>query len=314
MSAKSKVPLASVIVAVLNRKEEIGKCLSALLRQDYPNYEILIVDGGSKDGTWEFLQAQAKKSKKLRALQDLRPGRNPARNMGIEKAKGDFVIFTDSDCIPEKSWVTELLKPFKDPEVGGVIGTTLADRKGLFWYHMENKYLQFIGHNNAYRKEIILNLKGFDPRFKIAKEDTDLSFRVISAGWKVVYQPSAQLTHISRRVSVFYRIRNQRTFVYDGLLRRKHPKLYARYMGYSDIRNTGIATAILIGCVAAAPVTLVPLGTVVAAYAAAALSKLVSSDASLKESLTFLLFAWLIPPARFSNFMRGFWKFRDVKK
>jgi cellulose synthase/poly-beta-1,6-N-acetylglucosamine synthase-like glycosyltransferase len=306
-------PSVSVVVAVLNRKEEVARCIGALMGQAYPNYEVLVVDGGSKDGTWEFLQKEAKRMKKLAALQDLRPGRNPARNTGIARAKGKFILFVDSDCIPEKGWISEMLKPFKNGKVGGVIGTTIADRKGLFWYHMENRYLQFIGHNNAYRTELVRKLGGFDERFRTAKEDTDLSFRVMKAGWEVVYQPSAKMTHTSRRAPVTFRLRNQRHFVYDGLLRAKHPDLYGKYFRYTDYRNTAIATACLVVCTALLPVFPLLPAAVAVAYISAALSKLLKADGTLKEKAGFLLLAWLIPVARFYHFTRGFIKFRNAR-
>ncbi len=304
----------SVIVTVLNRRNEMEICLNSLLSQNYRNYEIIIVDGGSGDGTLEMLKSYQKKNKKLSVLVDKRPNRNCGRNVGIEKAKGEILAFTDSDCVPEKNWLSEIVKPFTKKEIGGVIGTTVADKKGLFWYHMENKYLQFIGHNNAYRASIIKKLGGFDIRFKIAKEDTDLSFRVMEAGWKMVYQPSANVLHKSRRVSVFCRIRNQRTFVYDGLLRRKHPELYKKYMGYSDVINCGFLTAVfIVGLVSLAFFPLLTAG-ILAIYTLFALPKILKSDGLFKENISLFIFAWIIPIARFMNFCRGFIRFRDAQK
>ena len=212
----------SVVTAVLNRKHQIKEYLDAILSSNYKNYEIIVVDGNSTDGTKEILYNYAKKNRKLKVFIEKKPGRNAARNLGINKSRGEIIIFVDSDCIVSKNWMREIVKPFSDKEVGGVIGRTMADKKGIFWYHMENDYLQFIGHNSAYRKIIIKKLNGFDLRFKTSREDTDFAWRVIEAGYKIIYCPAAIMKHLSRRVSVFSRIRNQSTYIYDGLLYRKH--------------------------------------------------------------------------------------------
>src|SRR3989338_5275780 len=219
----------SVVTAVLNRKHQIKKYLDAILSSNYKDYEVIVVDGNSTDGTKEILYEYSKKNRKLKVFIEKKPGRNAARNLGIKKTRGRIIIFVDSDCIVSRNWMREIVKPFSDKSVGGVIGRTVADKKGLFWYHMENDYLQFIGHNSAYRKSIIKNLNGFDLRFKTAKEDTDLAWRVIEGGYKVVYCPTAIMRHLSRRISIFYRIKNQYTYIYDGLLRRKHKELYRKY-------------------------------------------------------------------------------------
>src|SRR3989338_4157551 len=122
----------SVIISTYNRKDLIGRCLEALLKTRYENYEIIVVDGGSNDGTYEFLKKYCKNKRKVKLLQDKTPGRNPARNTGIKNAKGDILIFVDSDCLVEKDLMGEIIKPFKNPIIGGVIGRTIADKKGLF--------------------------------------------------------------------------------------------------------------------------------------------------------------------------------------
>src|SRR3989344_7836613 len=128
----------SVIIAVYNRKDLMKKTLDAMLSSNYKNYEIIVADGDSTDGTKELLFHYAKKYKRLKLIIVKEPGRAIARNKAIKKSTGRIVIFVDSDCIVSKNWMKEIVKPFSDPKVGGVIGQTKANIKGTFWYHMEN--------------------------------------------------------------------------------------------------------------------------------------------------------------------------------
>ncbi len=310
----------SVVISVYNRKDLMKKTIDAMLRSDYKNYEIVAVDGGSTDGTLEMLNAYAKKSKRLKILVDKTPGRNAARNTGIDMAKGEIVIFVDSDCIVEKNWMEEIVKPFSDKSVGGVIGRTAADKKGLFWYHMENDYLQFIGHNSAYRMSIIKKIGGFDKRFKIAREDTDLAWSVIESGYKMVYCEKARMTHISKKVSVFYRIKNQRTFLYDGLLIRKHAKLYKKYFYKNGMPATiwpsVFSPFLLLAFLYSAAFYATAAIFIVLIYLIIAGRKLVEDkDGSIGEKLKLLIFIWIIPLSRFYYFTKGYIKFRkaDIK-
>src|SRR3989344_3666179 len=309
----------SVVTAVLNRKPQIKKYLDAILTSNYKDYEVIVVDGYSTDGTKEILYEYSKKNRKLKVFIEKKPGRNAARNLGINKSRGEIIIFVDSDCIVSKNWMREIVKPFSDKEVGGVIGRTMADKKGIFWYHMENDYLQFIGHNSAYRKVIIKKLNGFDLRFRTAKEDTDLAWRVIENGYNVVFAKKAEMIHLSRRVSIFYRIKNQYTYIYDGLLRKKHKKLYRKYFYDRHVPLPApLWPAILAPFLLAVFVYTVFNLKFLAIFIALTYNVIVSKklyenkEGKINEKLSFLAFAWMLPLSRFFYFVWGYFKFRKV--
>jgi glycosyltransferase involved in cell wall biosynthesis len=313
-----KEKLVSVIISVFNRKELMKKTLDAMLKSDYKNYEVVAVDGGSADGTLEMLEEYSKKNKKVRTFLDRTPGRNAARNTGISNAKGEILIFVDSDCVVRRNWMKEITKPFSDGKIGGVIGRTIADKKGVFWYHMENDYLQFIGHNSAYRKSVIKKIRGFDPRFKTAKEDTDLAWRVIESGYDVVYCKNAVMTHLSKKVGIKYRIKNQRTYVYDGLLLRKHGDLYRKYF-YDKGMPAPLWPSIL------SPFLLLAFAYFLVFYRIIAVAAIIiyviivgsklarENDGSLKDKTAFILLSWMLPLSRFYNFCYGYIKFRKSR-
>jgi len=196
----------SVILPAYNSEKTIAKTLSALKNQNFHGkYEIIVVDDGSKDNTAEI-------AKKFKVKVFTNPHRGPAyqRNFGAKKAKGDIIIFTDSDCIPDKNWLKEITQPFRDKDIVGVSGTyrTLNKNKIIArfeGYEIEKrhermarqKYIDFIGtFSAAYRKNIFLKFGGFDTSFPIASgEDPELSFRIAKAGYKMVFNPKAFVYH-----------------------------------------------------------------------------------------------------------------------
>lgn len=99
----------SVIVAVYNVLPYLGRCIESLLSQNYKNYEIIIVDDGSSDGSSELLYRYFKENpKKIRLIRQENSGLSAARNAGLAAAGGDFVTFVDGDDYLEKNALTTL--------------------------------------------------------------------------------------------------------------------------------------------------------------------------------------------------------------
>jgi glycosyltransferase involved in cell wall biosynthesis len=104
-------PRVSIIIAALNEEKYIRKCLESLLAQDYPNLEIISVDDGSTDSTFEIMKTIASKEQRLRVFNaDQRPagwvGKNWPCYIGYNKSAGDILIFTDADTVHSGSTVT----------------------------------------------------------------------------------------------------------------------------------------------------------------------------------------------------------------
>ncbi len=92
-----KEPLISIIVPVYNTKEYLPRCVESLQRQTYSNLEILLVDDGSTDGTGEICDLLAERDERIRVFHKENGGTSSARNVGIDKAKGKYLGFVDSD-------------------------------------------------------------------------------------------------------------------------------------------------------------------------------------------------------------------------
>ncbi|MBF0123540.1 MAG: glycosyltransferase family 2 protein, partial [Candidatus Omnitrophica bacterium] len=106
--------MASIIVPVFNRKHLITPCIHSLLQQKMPDYEIIIIDDSSTDGTEDVLRAipQDDRLSIIRTHKNCGPAY--ARNRGIERSKGQFIALIDSDCIAHPNWLAEIIRPFHE--------------------------------------------------------------------------------------------------------------------------------------------------------------------------------------------------------
>ena len=99
----------SVIVPVYNVEDYLRKCLDSLVNQDFKDYEIIVVNDGSPDNSWDIiLEYEEKYSKIIRAFKKENGGLSSARNFGLEKAKGKYVCFIDSDDYVSLDFLSKL--------------------------------------------------------------------------------------------------------------------------------------------------------------------------------------------------------------
>lgn len=196
----------SVIVPTYNSRGTIASCLEALLHQSMPpsEYEIIVVDDGSTDGTEEIV-----KKYDVKYLSQPHRGPAAARNLGVAHAAGDIVLFTDADCVPAADWIKKMSLPFEDDEIVGVKGAYQTRQRELMARFVQleyedkyermrkNRWIDFIDTYSAgYRRDVLLANDGFDTGFPGASvEDQELSFRLAKRGYKMVFQPEAIVYH-----------------------------------------------------------------------------------------------------------------------
>lgn len=197
----------SIIIPAYNAEKTIVGVLEALKKQNFPKnkYEIIVVDDDSRDNT-------VKVAKQFGVNVFANPHKGPAyqRNFGAKKARGNIILFTDSDCIPDKNWIKEMTMPFAEKAIVGVSGAyrTLNKDKIIARFvgyeiqkrHEAMKKRKYISHigtfSAAYRKNTFLKFKGFDTDFPIASgEDPELSYQIAKAGYKMVFNPKAFVWH-----------------------------------------------------------------------------------------------------------------------
>jgi glycosyltransferase involved in cell wall biosynthesis len=191
----------SVIIAARNELANLAKLLTEISKQNYPLFELILVDDCSDDGSTEYvLQFQKTHSKtgfdfKYIQLKEKPKGVNGkkyALQQGILASKYKILLFTDADCIPTNSdWIQEMTKPFWDSNTEIVLGFSpyFSQKSWLnLWVQYETfytavQYLSFaltkipymgVGRNLAYRKELFESKEGFDTHLKVLGGDDDL--------------------------------------------------------------------------------------------------------------------------------------------
>lgn len=201
----------TVVVPTYNRVDMLGDCLAAIRQQDYPDYDVIVVDDGSSDGTSTMMRQVFPEVLYLR--QDANRGPAVARNLGIKVAQGEIIAFTDDDCRVPVNWLSRLIAGFVDhPEVSGVSGyqeapdellktnvVARADhyRRLLRWDALAHtsqlggyEVPGFGTNNAAFRRVVLQEIGGFDERFPVAAgEDADLKLRLCQHGYRLLYIP-----------------------------------------------------------------------------------------------------------------------------
>ena len=205
---KSFRPFVSIIVPCYNEELTLDNCIKGLLNQSYDNYEILIVNDGSKDNTKAVGKGLEKEHHgKIRFLDKPNGGKASALNYGIERAKGSIIISIDADSIFVNDTVVQLVAPFEDPKVDAVTGNVrVSNTNNLLTKSQSIEYLTGLnlekrtftelnciqvisGCIGAFRKERLLDAGGYSSDTLI--EDMDLTVTMAKRGCKIVYNPHA---------------------------------------------------------------------------------------------------------------------------
>lgn len=220
----TKETLVSVIVLNWNGNRFLSDCLGSLSSQDYPNYEVLLVDNGSTDGSVEFVKKEFGKNANLKiiALKE-NHGFSKGNNIGIRRAQGDYVIILNNDTIVRENFITELIEIAENECQIGSVGCKILSQKGDVWFSQKFTNCGFIvpfflqtlvekrikGISNRfntnlsnsgcavlYRKSVLDKIGCFDEDFWSNWEDWDLGYRINIAGFKSVCIPEPLVYHV----------------------------------------------------------------------------------------------------------------------
>ena len=254
-------PFVTVIVAGRNEAASIAPCLNSLLAQDYPHFEVLVIDDDSDDGMYEIARA-FRHDRRVRVVKNSSPrgrlGKPGAVNLGLRLAHGEFVISLDADTTFATSMVREMMAPFARPEVGIVAGNvTIRNRTRNWitrvqtleyaigielhkrWRELRGTALHASGAIAALRREAVGNLDGWDQEMA---EDADVSLRIMQSGWKLAFASKA-LAQTDAPETLAALIRQRTRWDRGGwqVFLRKHRRLLRPSLGGRDL-------AIELGC------------------------------------------------------------------
>jgi O-antigen biosynthesis protein len=231
-------PPASVVICTRDRTERLGGCLTAVLRQDYPDFEVIVVDNAPADDAVAHLvaglNAAGTNGVPLRHVVEDRPGLSWARNTGLHAASGQIVAYLDDDEHPDRHWLAELARGFTLHH--GVVGVSGLVLPAVLDTQAQCLYEQFGGHSKgrglaaevfdvashttqhplyplpafgvgasmAFDREALLRIGGFDVALGAgtparAGEDTAAICDLMLDGGTFVYWPGAVMWHEHRR-------------------------------------------------------------------------------------------------------------------
>jgi GT2 family glycosyltransferase len=216
----------SVIILNFNTKNLLRDCLSSVLQQTQGiNFEIIIVDNGSTDGSVEMIEELRIKNKGLRIIKNKKNlGFAKANNQGIRKAAGDYVFLLNSDTFLKKNSLLKLVEFAKDhPQAGGV-GPRLLNKDGskqpsvapfftlprvFLWLLTGDRFLfsspdttrqvdWVMGAALLIKKEVFKKTGLLDEHFFMYLEEVEWCYRLKKAGWQIWFYPGAEIFHLVR--------------------------------------------------------------------------------------------------------------------
>jgi GT2 family glycosyltransferase len=245
------MPKVSIVIVTHNAREIIKECLNSVYAQDFKDFEVIVVDNDSRDGTKEFIRENFPQAKLVENGDNL--GFCQANNQGIEIAKGEFTLTLNSDVILENNFLSELLKTSKNlgsnfgmlsPKILKMDKKTI-DSTGLILTKARRFYNRGSGEIDSgqyddkreifgpcaaaalYKREMLEQIKirgnsifirgnscseHFDNDFFFLVEDVDLAWRANLSGWRGYFIPQAKCYHLGNSSGMDKKLRQYLSF------------------------------------------------------------------------------------------------------
>ena len=204
----------SIVICTYNRADFLKRTLKSLQYQIYKNFEVIVVNGPSTDGTKDILE-QYKGIVKIAV--NPKTNLSISRNMGIRMSAGDIVAFIDDDAIPDEHWLDDIVSMYKNDKIGGVGGrvywpggdhiqfeTGYVDIWGDAEVRVKDanyndpsgkKFNFMLGTNCTFLKAALLKVGGFDEYYDYFHDESDLCLRIVQAGYQIVHHKKAVIYH-----------------------------------------------------------------------------------------------------------------------
>lgn len=211
--------MISIIIPSSNGRHLLKECLESVYRQNGVEYEVIVVDNGSTDGTVEFLQENFPQTSVIETPDQI--GFSKAINLGIQSAKGDLIATLNNDTVVEVNWLAELERaihshpaigfcaskilfydePDKIDTAGDMFTTAGFGYKRGYrkddktYYNEEELIFGACAGAALYKKSMLDKIGLFDEDFYAFNEDIDLSFRAQLRGYRCKYVPNSRIYH-----------------------------------------------------------------------------------------------------------------------
>lgn len=311
----------SVVVPTCGRPELLCRCLAALQEQDLQQpYEIIIVDDSTDSCTRQRLEKWEKVPGIAQRHLATAGGQGPAaaRNRGWLAARSGVIAFTDDDCIPSSGWLRAGLSAINAgaDAVTGPIEMPLAPRPTD--YERDASGLttaEFVTANCFCRRHILVAIGGFDEQFTAAwREDSDLQFRLLKHGARIVRSAQAIVTHPVRPARWGVSLSQQPKTQFNALLYKKHPRLYReRLAGFPRdylLINGALATAIVAQITSLTVLAAIAAAVWTSVTGALCIRRLRRTSRAPRHIAEMIVTSILVPPWSLFWHVRGLWRYR----
>jgi len=209
-SGEKELPFISVLVCSYNGSSTIRDTMEGLLKLDYSNFEVIIVNDGSTDNLQDIVTEYP-----FQLINTQNQGLSSARNTALMHAKGEIVAYIDDDAYPDPHWLRYIAYAYQTSNHAGIGGPNIAPDDdgpiatcvthapgGPVHVLLSDEIAEHIpGCNMSFRRDVLLDIGGFDPVFRAAGDDVDICWRIQHSGRTIGYHPSALVWH-HRRNSV----------------------------------------------------------------------------------------------------------------
>jgi GT2 family glycosyltransferase len=228
-------PFISVVVCSYNGSRTIRDTMEGLKKLEYPNFEVIVVDDGSKDNLADIVREYP-----VNLITTPNQGLSNARNTGMKHALGEIIAYLDDDAYPDPHWLHYLAYAYLTtphaciggpniiPADDGPIATCVANAPGgPVHVLISDEIAEHVpGCNLSIRKDVLTQIGGFDPIYRNAGDDVDLCWRVQQAGHTIGFHPGALVWHHRRNSLKAYWKQQVGYGKAESLLEAKWPEKY----------------------------------------------------------------------------------------
>ena len=205
----SALPMISLVVPAYNEGLVIQAAIRSLLLLDYPNYEIIVIDDGSTDDTYEKALSTARETNSIpiRVITKRNGGKAEALNTGMTAARGEFILNMDGDSKLSSNTLRACIRHFDNPKIGAVAGNVKVINRENVWTNIQaleyveglamarkaQSFMRIVniipGPLGMFRKTVLQQVGGYD--HDTFAEDCDLTLKMLMRGWQIAYEPTA---------------------------------------------------------------------------------------------------------------------------
>lgn len=209
--------MISVCINTKNRANQLIQCLRSILRNDFSDFEIIVVDQSNQENTVQITRF-INSIYQIKYFFNTKKGVSSSKNLALDKTLGEIISFTDDDCLVDKEWLKNIYKTFqKKKEIVGVFGKVLPYKpqlhKGqicpcIYFKKKENIISKpcfhgqdiGFGNNMAFKRQVFNEVGGFKEWLGIesigkAAEDAEFALRLLTKNYKLLYSPKIKVYH-----------------------------------------------------------------------------------------------------------------------